>query len=142
MRLVDQILTGLYYDFIYIHLDLFMDHVMKYGHHISHISRTNIFETERNYLVMIYTPQRNKNCIFCIFSIYQDLVITCVKIHKQLHFMLSTIINQNVNVWQRKIIFWAGFVEIFVIDTYSDFPIFLGNRNNIGQLNQVLCHFY
>ena len=69
-------------------------------------------------------------------------MITYITIHKQLHFMLIIVINQIVNVWQRKIIVWVGFVEIPVIDTNSDLPNFFGDQENIVQPSKVFCHFH
>ena len=39
---VVQTLAGLDYDVIYIHVDLLMNHVVKYGLHSPYISSTNI----------------------------------------------------------------------------------------------------
>ena len=56
--------------------------------------------------------------------------------------MFSAVVDQNVNVRQRKIIFCAGFIEIPVIDTYPILSIFFGDWNNIGQPNRVLRHLH
>ena len=49
--------------------------------------------------------------------------------------MLSTVINQNMNVWQWKIILRDGFVDIPVVNTNSDLPILLGTVKTLA--NQV-----
>ena len=56
--------------------------------------------------------------------------------------MLDPIINQNMNVRQWKIILWLNFVEISIVDTNSDLPIFFDDRNNVSQPGRVLSHFY
>jgi len=39
--------------------------------------------------------------------------------------MLGAIINKDVYVWQREVVFWTGPIEIPVVDTDSYLPIFL-----------------
>ena len=127
---------------IYKYLDLLMNLVMKYGRHRPHISRAYIFKYKWHHSIMIYTARHSKNCLFCIFFIYQDLMIPYVTIHKWVDFILNTVIDQNMNVRQWKIIFWVGFFEIPVRDAYSHLSIFFGDQNNIGQPCWVLLHFH
>ena len=56
--------------------------------------------------------------------------------------MFGTVVNQNMDIWQRKIILWTSLVEISVINTNPDFSVFLGDQDDIGQLGWVLRYFY
>ena len=42
-------------------------------------------------------------------------------------------INYQVNLWQRKTIFWAGFVVVGEINTYSLLFPLLGGDDNVGE---------
>ena len=56
--------------------------------------------------------------------------------------MFGTVVNQNMDIWQREIILWTSLVEISVINTNPDFSIFLGDRNDIRQPGGILRYFY
>ena len=133
MCLVGRTLTGLDYDFISMHFTILVNYDVKYGRHRYHVCGTNILEAKGHQSVMIYIPRCNEGRLFFIFLIYQNFVMACVTIQKLQHLVLSTIVNQNMNILQRKIILRASFVEISVVDTNLDFPIFFGDQNNIGQ---------
>ena len=56
--------------------------------------------------------------------------------------MPSIVVNHNMNIRQCRIILRASFVEISIVNTNPDFPVFLGDRNNIIQPSWILCHFH
>ncbi len=141
MHQVVQTLVGFDYDIIYIHLNLIVDNVMKYDRHRIHIGSTRIFQTKWHHPIMIYTPSPNKSYLLHLpqppaFDDNMHNNPPTNKFHAQHNY------DHNVNVRKWKIIFWAGFVEILVTETYSDLPIFFGYRKNILQPSQVLCHFH
>ena len=51
-------------------------------------------------------------------------------VHKTEELMFGGGINFQINLWQRKIIFWTHFVEVGEVNTYSPlFSIFWGDDN-------------
>ena len=42
-----------------------------------------------------------------------------------------------IDMWQGKIIVWAGPIKISIIDAYAYFPIFLWHGKNVGNLIKV-----
>ena len=53
-------------------------------------------------------------------------MITGEGIHEVEKLMLGGCISDQVNLWQRKIVFWVDLVEISEINTHSPLPLFLG----------------
>ena len=125
-------LTRFDYDVIHVHFNFLMNHIVENSCPGSHLSGTGVLEAERHHPVVIYTTRCNECHVFRVFLIHQNLVITCIIVHKWLHLMFGTIVNQNMDVWQRKIILWACFFEIHVVDTDFDFPIFLATRTTLA----------
>jgi len=134
-------LMGFDYDVINVHFNLLMNHVVENSHHGSHVGGTDVLEEERHHPVVIYTPRCNESCFFHVFLIHQNLVIACVTVYKRLHLMFGTVVNQNMDIWQRKIIFRTSLVEISIINTNPHFLVLLGDRNDVGQPGLILLYF-
>ena len=134
-------LARLDYNVIWIHLNLFVNHVMEDGRHSSHISSTGIFDTKWHHPISIYTQRCNECYVLFILFINQNLLILPCNNPQTTTFHAWHNYQLECGYLQRKIIVWACFLETFVVNTNSDLPIFLGNRDNIGQLSRILCHF-
>ena len=56
--------------------------------------------------------------------------------------MAYSAINQQINVWDGKLILKIGFIKVFEINTNSNIVVIFGNKNNISQLLWILNHRY
>ena len=52
--------------------------------------------------------------------------------------MFESCINDQINIWQRQIVFWAGLIEVSKVNTYSPLLSFLGGEDNVGQSIQIM----
>ncbi len=55
--------------------------------------------------------------------------------------MICSIVNQHVNVGQRKVILRAYSVTVFVVATHMDATVFLGYRDNVCHLLRIIAYF-
>jgi len=82
-------LLGLCDHIIYIHLNLFMHHVMKKSQHGSLVV-TCVLQTEWHNFVTICSPRCNKSCLCLIFWSHFYLVKPSIKEYVELRAALST----------------------------------------------------
>ena len=76
-------------------------------------------------------PWEDKCSFVLVFQSDFDLIITKEVIHKQEDFTTGTIVDNMVDKGSMIIIFWTRFVQILIIDTYTDSTLFFGNRHNV-----------
>ena len=79
-------------------------------------------------------------CFFYIFFIHYNLVVSRKAIDTILKLILSTIVDEYVDIRQGKITFWNHFVEILIIYAYPEFSIFLWQWNNVINPSGILGH--
>src|ERR1051325_5342854 len=102
-----------------------MNHVMTQCYHSTLISGARVLQSERHNLVTKSAPLCNKSSLLHVFGSHFNLIVTGETIHEGENFMLSGIVNQNINMREWKIVFRTRFVQISVIHTHSHFTIFL-----------------
>src|ERR1051325_6879779 len=102
-----------------------MDHVMKQRHHGTLISGACVLQSERHNLVTEGPPLCNKSSLLHVFGSHFDLIVTGKTIHEGEDLMLSSVVNQNINMRKWEIVFRTRFVQISVIHTHSHFTILL-----------------
>ena len=73
-------------------------------------------------LVVVQSSLCDKRSFLYVKRIHLDLVISGEGIHEAKKLMLGSCINYQVNLWQRKIIFWTRLVKVGKVNTYS--PLF------------------
>ena len=71
------------------------------------------------------------NLGFVLFG-HRDLVTTWESVHEGEEPVGSGIINQGIDVWQRKIILGAGPVQIPIINAHTHFPIVVRHGNDVS----------
>src|ERR1043165_3242866 len=102
-----------------------MNHVMKQCYHSTLISGACILQSEWHDLVAESTPLCNKSSLLHVFGSHFDLIATGETIHEGENFVLSSVINQNINVRKWKIVFRTRFVQISIVHTHSYLAILL-----------------
>ena len=136
---------------IHIDFDLLMHHIMEQGYHDLLLGRIGILQTEWHGVVGISSQMSVERYLgFVLFS-HLDLIITWESIHKEKNILVS-VINQGIDIWQRKIVLRAGPIQISIINAYMYFPIFRWHANNVGnpirvgyggtKSFQLLFHFF
>jgi hypothetical protein len=61
-----------------------------------------------------------------------NLIIAGETIHEREDFTSGTVINNLVDERGWKVVFWTGFVNIPIINTYTNTATFLIDRNRVG----------
>src|ERR1051325_10769163 len=108
-----------------------MNHVMKKCHHSALISGTCVLQSERHDLVAESTPLCNESSLLHVFGSRLDLIVTGETIHEGENFVLSGVVNYNINMRKWKIVFRTRSVQISVIHTHTYFAILLRYRNHV-----------
>src|ERR1044072_3574608 len=102
-----------------------MNHVMKQCHHSTLISGARVLQSERHNFVAESAPLCNKSSLLHVFGSHFDVIVTRETIHEGENFMLSGVLNQNINMRKWKIVFQTRLVQISVIHTHPYFTILL-----------------
>src|ERR1043165_1298093 len=113
------------YHVVNVVLYLVMNHVMKQCHHGTLVSGACVLQSERHNLVTESAPLCTKTSLLHVFGSHFDLIVTGETIHEGENFMLSGVVDQNINVRKWEIVFRTCFVQISVIHTHSYLAIFL-----------------
>src|ERR1044072_4285573 len=120
------------YHVVDIDLYLVMNHVMKQCYHSTLISGSCVLQSEWHNLVTESTPLCNKGSLLHVFGSHFNLIVTGETIHEGDNFMLSGVVNQNINMRKWKIVFRACFVQISVIHTHPYLTILLRYRHHVS----------
>src|ERR1044072_3387867 len=102
-----------------------MNHVVKQCHHGTLISGARVLQSERHNLVAESTPLCNESSLLHVFRSHFDLIVIEETIHEGENFVLSSVVNQDINMRKWKIVFRTRSVQISVIHTHSYFAILL-----------------
>src|ERR1051325_465511 len=102
-----------------------MNHIMKQCNHSTLISGACVLQSEWHNLVAESAPLCDKSSLLHVFGSHFDLIVTAETIHEGENFVLSSVVNQNINMRKRKIVFRTRFVQISVIHTHSYLTILL-----------------
>lgn len=94
-----------------------------------------IIQTKREFLVSECDPWINKSSFRLVLWVDIDLIIAEKTIHEREYFTYGTCINNLVDKWSRIIVFLTSLINIPIIDAHLYCPLFLHDRNNIG--NQI-----
>src|ERR1051325_6292710 len=86
---------------------------------------TSIFQPKRHDLVIESAPLYNESSLFHIFGSHLDLIVIGETIHEREDFVLCSIVNQDINMWEQKIVFQDRFIHVSVIYTCVHFAILL-----------------
>src|ERR1051325_2905279 len=111
--------VGSSYHVVDVDLYLVMNHVMEQCHHGTLISGACVLQSERHNLIIESAPLCNESSLLHVFGGHFDLIVTGETIHEGENFMLSGVINQNINMWKWKIVFWTCSIQISIVYTHS-----------------------
>src|ERR1044072_2538924 len=119
------------YHAVDVDLYLVMNHVMKQCYHSTLISGVCVLQSERHNLITESAPLCNESSLLHVFGSHFDLIVTGETIHEGENFVLSGVVNQNINMRKWEIIFRTRLVQISVIHTHSYLAILLGHGYHI-----------
>ena len=77
-------------------------------------------------------PGTDECCLMLIIWADIDLIVAIKSINERKYFASSTIINNMVDKGSRIVAFWTRNIDILIIDTQSDGPLFFHNRKDVG----------
>jgi hypothetical protein len=97
-------------------------------------SCASILETERKFSIGKSTPRTNKSGFMLILGNNIDLIISRETIHEREYFTSGAVIDNLIDERGRKVVFWTSFVDIPIINAYTNGALFLVNRDKIGNL--------
>jgi hypothetical protein len=108
-----------------------MFEVVKCKRHGPLESGSSILEAKRHLTIGECTPRTNECLFVLVFRFDLDLIISRKTIHEQKGFTTGTFINDLVNEWGWKIIFWTCLVQIMEIGTYTNRALFFIDRHGV-----------
>jgi hypothetical protein len=108
-----------------------MFEVMKRKIHGPLESGSSIFKAKRHLTIGECTPWANECHFVLVFRFDLDLIISQKTIHERKGFTTDTFINDLVDEWCRKIIFWTCFVQITKFSTYTNRALFFIDRHGV-----------
>ena len=136
---------------IHIDFNLLMHHIIEQGYHGSLVGCIGIRQSKWHDIVGIGPLISGECCLgFILFSHFGQ-IITWEPIHKGEEHIGCGVINQGIDMWQGKIILWAGPIQISIINAHAYLPILLWHGNNVcnpirlgyeDKKNGVQLHFY
>jgi hypothetical protein len=91
----------------------------------------NILKAKRHLTIGERTPWTNECCFVLVLRFDLDLIISQKNIHERKGFTTGAFINDLVDEWGWKIIFWTCLVQITEIDTYTNRALFLIDRHRV-----------
>jgi hypothetical protein len=95
-------------------------------------SGANVLETEREFPIGKSAPRTNKSSLMLILRNNVDLIIPRETIHQREYFTSGTIVDNMIDEGGRKVVFGTSFVDIPIINAYTNCALFLVNRDKIG----------
>jgi hypothetical protein len=107
---------------------------MEIIRHISLKSCASILETERKFSIGKSTPRTNKSGLMLILRNNVDLIIPGETVHKREDFTSGAIVDNLIDERGRKVVFGMGFVNIPIINTYTNCALSLVDQDKIGNL--------
>jgi hypothetical protein len=95
-------------------------------------SCANILETKREFLIGKSTPRTNKRGLMLILGNNVDLIIPGETIHQREYFTSGTVVDNLIDEGGRKVVLGTSFIDINIINAYTDGALFLVDRDKIG----------
>ena len=111
--------------------------IMKGIRHLTLKSGTGILETERELFISESTPWTDKGRLVLIGRCDINLVVARKAVHERIYLTPSTLINKLVNERCGVVIFWAGSVNIAIIDIDANSTLFfIGYYSRLCRLSR------
>src|ERR1043165_4377261 len=102
-----------------------MHHIMKESNHSALIRCPCVLQAERHHLVAESPPRCNEGSFLHVIGRHLNLVVPRETIHEGEYLSLSGIIDQNVDVREREVIFRASSIQIPIINAHPYLAVFL-----------------
>ncbi|XXG73204.1 hypothetical protein AAC387_Pa07g2163 [Persea americana] len=118
---------------INITFDRLVLHILKYLHHSPLICCTGIFQTKWHDSVAIQAKWGPKGCMPFIFGMHLYLVVVREAIDESHSCKPACVINHYLWYGEREFIFGASIIQVSIVNTDSDLPIFLCHGDDVGQ---------
>jgi hypothetical protein len=97
-------------------------------------SGANVLETKREFPIGESAPRTNKSRLMLILGNNIDLIISIETIHQREDFTSGAIVDNLIDQGVRKVVLRTSFVDIPIINAYTDCALFLINWDKIGNL--------
>ena len=91
-----------------------------------------ILQNERHDLITEGAPLCDKSGFLHVFGRHFDLVVPGEAIHEGEYFILSSVVNQNINMWKWKVILGACPIKIIVVHTHPYLGVLFMHQNHVG----------
>ena len=124
---------GLHQHVIYIHLHGRSYLVLEHPVYQPLISSSGVLEPKGHYTIVIGSLPCDEQGLFLVIRIHADLVVARESIHKTEEFMAGCGIYDEVDSWQREIIFWACSVDISEVDVEPPLVVFFFDEYDVGK---------
>jgi hypothetical protein len=106
--------------------------IMEIIRHSALKSCASILKTKRKFPIGKSTPRTNKSSLMLILRNNVDLIIPGETIHEREDFTSDAIVDNLIDEGGRKVVFGTSFVDIPIINTYTNGSLLLVNRDKIG----------
>ena len=123
---------------INITFDRLVLHILEYLHHSPLICCTSIFQTKWHDSVAIHAKWGPKGCMPFIFGMHLYLVVAREAVHESHSLKPAGVVNHYLRYGEREFIFGACIIQVSIVNTDSDLPIFLCHRDDVGQPFRML----
>src|SRR5262249_54040449 len=111
---------------------MYVHHVMKDSHHGPLVSGSSVFESKWHDDVTISSPRCSKRGLLFILFSHLDLIVPGVTVHKRQHLIPCGVVNKNIYVWKREVVFRASSIKITKINTNPYPSILFHDWNDIS----------
>ena len=120
------------YHVVDVNLYLMMDHAMEQSYHGLLISFPSVLQPKRHHFVAESPSLCDEGCLLHVFGCHLDLIVTREIIHEGKDLVLCSVINQNINVGERKVILEDFPFQISVVHTHPYLPVFFRHRDYVS----------
>jgi hypothetical protein len=94
-------------------------------------SYASVLETKRDFSIGKSTPRTNKRSLMLILRNNVDFIIPGETIHQREDFTSGAIVDNLINKRGMKVVFGTNFVDIPIINAYTNCALFLVDRDKI-----------
>ena len=113
-------------------------HILEHLHRSPLICCTGIFQTKWHDSVAIHAKWGPKGCMPFIFGMHLYLVVAREAVHESHSLKPIGVVNHYLRYGEREFIFRARIIQVSLINTDSDLPIFLCHGDDVGQPFRML----
>ena len=96
------------------------------------ICQTCILQAKGYHDAVVHSQRCSEGCMFLIFWIHLDLIISWEAVHEGHSPKYARIVNHDIRNWERKPVFGTSDIQIVKVNADPDLLIFLWDGHDIG----------